>query len=389
MLIAFAVTAMGCEDSDHSHSEDQESHGSQTEVQEEQVHLTGDQFNSLELRVDTMVLRNIGSYIEANGQLEVSPQNEASVTAIIGSNVTSIEVIEGDKVKKGQVLAYLTHPDLIELQSSYISTWSELQYAEQEYVRQENLFAADVNSAKNFQKAQSEFFALKGTVAGYETQLKILGLNVQRVQGGEISEQVAVTTPIDGYVRMVEIKTGQYVEPQTDMFEIVNNDHVHVDLMVFEKDIYQVQEGQSVTFTVESIPDQELSATIYSVGKAFEQDPKALHLHAEIENKSGLLIPGMYVKGRIMTGERYVNALPNEAIVNEQGEHFVFIANQDEENGELVWVFTPLKVRTGTSDNGWTEIRLLDGLGPETKFAWNNAYYLMADLKKGEAGHEH
>ena len=49
------------------------------------------------------------------GNLEVPPQNEATVTAIVGSNVTLIKVIEGDKVSKGQVLAYLSHPNLIKI----------------------------------------------------------------------------------------------------------------------------------------------------------------------------------------------------------------------------------------------------------------------------------
>ena len=50
-----------------------------------------------------------------------------------------------------------------------------------------------------------------------------------------ILEQVPLRSPIEGYVQKVEIKTGQYVEPQTELFEIVNTEHVHADFMVFEK----------------------------------------------------------------------------------------------------------------------------------------------------------
>ena len=104
-------------------------------------------------------------------------------------------------------------------------------------------------------------------------------------------------------MRLVEVKTGQYVQPQTEMFEIVNIDHIHADLMVFEKDMHKVKRRQKIRFTIESLADQELEAKIYSVGKAFEQDPKAIHIHAEIENKKGLLIPGMYIRGRIMIND--------------------------------------------------------------------------------------
>jgi len=63
------------------------------------VVLTAQQFNALGMKVDTLSKRNFSSVVVANGQLEVLPQNEASVTAIIGANITSIDVFEGKKVK--------------------------------------------------------------------------------------------------------------------------------------------------------------------------------------------------------------------------------------------------------------------------------------------------
>ena len=80
-----------------------------------------------------------------------------------------------------------------------------------------------------------------------------------------IYQRVALRSPIQGSVEKVEVKTGQYVEPQTDLMEIVDTHHVHADLMVFEKDVYKVKEGQTVRFNVQSIPGKELTAEIYSV----------------------------------------------------------------------------------------------------------------------------
>lgn len=88
------------------------------------------------MEVDTMPVRSLSGVIEANGQLEVPPQHEATVTAILGANVTSIKVIEGDQVNKGQVLAYLSHPNLVNLQTGYIRSYSRLQYLEKELQRE-------------------------------------------------------------------------------------------------------------------------------------------------------------------------------------------------------------------------------------------------------------
>ncbi len=222
----------------------------------EEVHFSTQQFQSLRMKVDTLPLRNISSYVDANGQLEVPPQNEAAVTAVIGANIISIKVIEGDKIKKGQVLAYLNHPDLIKLQTDYINSWNQLQYIDKEYQRQKKLYDEKVGSGKEFQKTQADYQSMKGTVVGYEAQLRLLGLSLMKIQQGEIYDQVPVSTPISGYVRHVNVKTGQYVQPQTEMFEIVNIDHIHTDLMVFEKDMHKVKEGQKVKFSIESLPEK-------------------------------------------------------------------------------------------------------------------------------------
>lgn len=376
VVVAFVMAACG---NSTEINETEEEEGVENEA-----FFSDQQFKALGMKVDSLPIRNLTSYVEANGQLEVPPQNEASVTAIIGANVTSIKVIEGDKIRKGQVLAYLSHPDLIKLQTDYVNSWSQLQFLEKEYERQKRLYEEQVGSGKEFQKIQADYQSMKGLVKGYEAQLRLIGLNGDKIKQSHIYEQVPVVSPINGYIRLVQIKTGQYVIPQTEMFQVVNIDHIHADLMVFEKDMHKVKEGQKVKFRVESLPHQELEATIYAVSKAFEQDPKAIHLHAEIKNKVGLLIPGMYVRGRIMVNDAQSYAIPEAGTVQEGNKYFLFTAEQTIKEEQAGWEFKPLEVVVGTSDDGWVEIKLLNPLEAGTLVAWNNAYYLLAEMKKGE-----
>ena len=395
-IVLLSIAAIACnnkeEEHGHSHDDNTEAQEEMTEEnheegehEEEVVHFSEEQFNALSMKVDTMSLRNVSSYVETNGQLEVPPQNEATVTAVIGANITSIKVIEGDQVKKGQVLATVSHPDLINLQTDYNSQWNDLQYLEQEFNRQKRLYEEEIGSGKEFQKAKSEYNSKKALVSGLEAQLKLLGISHTQVQNGTIAETVAITAPIDGFIRLVEIKTGQYVSPQKELFEIVNLEHIHADFMVFEKDVAKIKEGQKIRFQVESA-DEELEATVYSVGKNFEENPKAIHIHAEIEKKEGVLLPGMYVRGKILTGtDSMVYALPQSAIVNEGNKSYIFSATKQQDE----WEFTPIEVIEGTKSEQWTEVRLLQTTPSNLKVAWNNAYYLMAEMKKGEAEHEH
>ncbi|GAA0875208.1 efflux RND transporter periplasmic adaptor subunit [Wandonia haliotis] len=387
LCLSLVIAACGSKENkegghDHDHGEHEEEHA-------DEVHLSQQQFTSLKMKVDTLKVRNMGEFVESNGQLEVPPQNEATVTALFGANIQTIKVIEGDKVKKGQVLAYLSHPDLIDIQTEYSSNWNQLQYLSSDYERQKKLYDEKVGSGKEFQKIKSEYLGMKSKVRGSEAQLEMMGLNTEKIRQGEVFSNIAVKSPIDGNIKSVEIKIGQYVQPQTDMFEIVNIEHIHLDLMVFEKDMHKVKEGQNIRFSIPSNPNEELTAKIYSVGKSFEQNPKAVHIHAEIENKKGYLIPGMYINAQIETSNAESIAVPESAVVKEGDKFFIFTAEKEKGSDIKEWGFKPIEVSVGTQDRGWIEIKLLSPLKSNVQIAWNNAYYLMAELKKGEAEHTH
>ena len=390
MVLTIFVSACGNkenhnENDGHSHNEEQKIEVNKEHNESEEVMLSQQQFDALKMKIDTLALRNMSGYVEANGTLEVPPQNEAAITTVVGANVVSIEVIEGDKVNKGQIVAYLSHPNIIQAQTDYLNAYSISELAKKNYERQQKLYDAGVGSGANFQKAEAEYQASKAMVNGMEAQLKILNINTASVRNGTIAQRIALRSPIEGFVQKVEVKTGQYVEPQTELFEIVNTHHVHADLMVFEKDVYKVQKGQKVNFTVQSIPDAELTAEIYSVSKTFEDNPKAVHVHAEIENKKGNLIPGMYIQGKIQVDNTQTKALPESAIIKEGDSYYVF--SVEKENND--WSFKPIEVVLGNKDGDWVSVQFTKDLESNTQFAYNNAYYLNAEMKKGEAEHAH
>ncbi|QNJ99098.1 efflux RND transporter periplasmic adaptor subunit [Constantimarinum furrinae] len=388
-LLAMLLGLTSCRDSllksvenNEGNPETEKSH---TEGEAEEVVLTAKQFDALQMKVDTLQKRNMSGYVEANGQLEVPPQNEATITTVVGANVVSIEVIEGDKVNKGQTVAYLSHPNIIEKQTDYLNAFSNSQFLKKEFERQKTLYDAGIGSGANFQKAEAEYEASRSLVKGLEAQLQQLNVSASGVRNGTIYQRVALQSPIEGFVQKVEVKTGQFVEPQTDLMDIVDTHHVHADLMVFEKDVFMVKVGQKVVFNVQSIPGKELTAEIYSVGKTFEQNPKAIHVHAEIENKEGNLIPGMYIQGRIQTENNKKLAIPESAIAADGNRFFVFSAKKEGND----WAFTPNEVIKGAQDGEWVPIDFLTEQRKNAKYALNNAYYLMAEMKKGEAEHSH
>ena len=383
-LFLFPVFA-ACNEQQNETTPEAEQSGETAGTPVQEAMFSQQQYDALDMKIDTLGTRLMSGFVEANGELEVPPQSEATVTPVIGGNIAEIEVIEGDHVEKGHVLAYIEHPDIIKVQTDYINAVNELKFQEKEYSRQERLYEAGVGSGETFQRSEAAVESARGRVSGLEAQLQQLNVNAANVRNGNIATRVPVLSPIEGAVQSVNVKTGQFVQAQTNMFEIINTHHVHVDLMVFEQDVAKVKEGQKVYFTVASLPGTELTAEILSVGKNFEQEPKAVHVHAEINNRPENLVPGMYVRGRIAVDNNQSIALPQSAIAKDGDKYYVFTA---EEEGDA-WSFKPVEVIPGTEEGDWTSISLLQEVAEDTRFAYNNAYYLMAEMQKGEGGGHH
>jgi len=143
LTILFTASLLACEAEDTQRQHGEEEHNDHS------ISFSEEQFRALKMEIGDVPMKSMSGMIQVNGILEVPPQNEAVITSIIGANITSIQVIEGDEVKKGQVLAYLSHPNLIRLQSDYLEHYHNFQYTTQEYQRQSRLYEEEVGSGKS------------------------------------------------------------------------------------------------------------------------------------------------------------------------------------------------------------------------------------------------
>ncbi len=338
-----------------------------------------------------MEKRNISKGIYVTGVLELAPQDKADISPILGGVVNKLYVFEGDVVKKGQILLTLSNPDFIQLQQDFITNLHEFKFKEQEYHRQKKLYEEKVGSGREFQRVTSEYRTSKSTSEALKVKLEMLGLNIEKITQGEIFKTMNIVSPIKGIVSLVETNIGAYVEPLSKVFEIVDNDKVHADFMVYEKDISQVKKGQKVLFTTSSLPDIVLDSEIYAISPAFEENPKAVHIHSKINTKHKILTSGMYIQGKIIVEDILTNVLPEQAIVREDEKSFIFVKlennhhNDDDHNFE----FEQIEVITGIISDGYIEIKLLNPLPKNAQIAEKGAYYLLAEKGKESTEHNH
>ncbi|MDE5423686.1 efflux RND transporter periplasmic adaptor subunit [Ancylomarina sp. DW003] len=390
-------------------------HEEEGEHEENVVKISKMQDEVLKLKFDHLKTMNLSQFVTTTGKLQVPPENQASISSAIGANVVSILVSEGDMVKKGQILATLSHPDLIQLQVDYQESINQLEYTKKDFERQEMLLKNNVASGKKFQQVKSEYFSLKAKSKGLEAKLALLNINPETIKNGMILNTIPVIAAIGGSVSAVEVNLGKYVEPQTELFEILNTSKLHADLKVFESDIVKLEKGQNVIFQLNNESIKTYSARVTSIGKSFSENPRAITVHATIDANYQELIPGIFITGKIITGEEELLAIPEEAVVVEGDKSFIFILDNDHEEeghehggngdghkeekdhdhgekghdgGEKVSL-KMIEVLTGVKDRGYIEVKPLVKLDSEALIAQNAAYYLLSEMKKGEAEHSH
>jgi cobalt-zinc-cadmium efflux system membrane fusion protein len=361
------------------------------EAPENMVVLNKAQRETLGLNLDTLSKRNLSTVIKLNGQLTIPPSSSANVTVGIGGNVKAINVFEGDKVHKGQVIAWLQHPDYINIQEEFAKTAHQLDYLKQDYLRQKELFENKAVSAKIFQKTKADYLATKAKYAGLKSRLLLLNLSPQKVKAGQISSRIPVLAPINGYVNKINVHIGDYINPDKHLFEIIDNGAVHPDFNVFEKDIFRLKKGQLIHFTVADRSGKEYSAKIFAIGKVLDASSRSIPVHAKMLEKDQSLVPGMFVTGHLHTDNQYVTALPNDAIVKDGDKFYIFVldthddaGHTNDKSGEMH--FKMIEVIPGANDENYTEIHLINPIPKGQKIVMNKAYYLLADMNKSETG---
>jgi cobalt-zinc-cadmium efflux system membrane fusion protein len=352
------------------------------ELAPDMVEMNDAQYKSAGVVLGTIEQKELSTELKINGIVSVSPQNLVSVSAIMGGYIKSTSLSQGSPVSKGQVIAIIENQEFIELQNNYLDFKSKLEYAETEYNRQKDLHKENVNSAKTFQLAQSEYNSLKSNVYSLAQKLKLIGIDANKLQVEKITSSVPILSPISGYVKSVNVNVGKFVNPTDVIVDIVNTQELTLELTLFEKDIEKVESGQKISFNIPNSPDKQMSAVIFQVGKSLNSD-KTIKIFAKVSKADKNLLPGMYVNATIDTKNATVTALPKEAVLSFEDKDYIFIYSEKKKEGDkFVTLFKIVEVKKGITNNNYTEVILPAGFNlNDSKIVVKGAYNLLSAMK--------
>jgi len=252
-------------------------------------------------QVETVKLipNNGPEIIECSGEVAVPPKAEISIHSPIKGNLRTIKVIEGDKVKKGQVLAVIEHIEIIKIQEEFLKNKAQYTFWNEEYKRKTLLMDEEVIPKKEFQQIEASFSEAKAAYESLKSQLNILGISEQNLAKNGIQKSISIVSPINGYVTEVLANSGMFANQDTKIFELIDNTHKHVHLNVFASDIGQVVVDQKIVFRIAG-SEKEYIAKVHSIGKKVEEGNRAVHVHGHLEQDYNDLVVGTNVLGKII-----------------------------------------------------------------------------------------
>ena len=354
----------------------------ETETHNDDITITKAQFEGEKMAFGTLAEYDFNETVKVNGMIDVPPKNKSSVSTFTGGYITKTPLLVGDRVKKGQLLVTLENPEFVELQQNYLEVSEQLNYLKSEFNRQKTLFDEKITSEKNYLKAESAYKSNLAHYNGLRKKLQMPNLNPSSVEQGRIASTINLYAPISGHVTKVNVSNGTYVSPSDVIMEIVDIDHIHLELLVFEKDIMQIKKDQKIEFTIPEASDKTFEAEVHLVGTTIDEQTRRVKVHGHVDNDKENFIVGMFVDADIIIDSKKGFGLPKEALIEVDNKFFVLIL--DEENTDE-FRFETFKLELGKQTEAYVEILNSEAL-KDKQIVIKGTNML---LNNGEGGHSH
>lgn len=310
-----------------------------------------------ELKIVTVGGGATGNTAQATGIIAVDENHSTPVLPPFSGQVTQIMVEPGQRVAAGQPLLKIRAPEFVDSRNALFAAaaqrataLSQLQVAQTNAKRQEEIYKTAGGALRDFQSAQNDLAVARAVVrtadaafGAARAKLAVLGktpAEITRMEkagegassAGGIDAETTVLAPIGGVVASRTIAVGQYLSAATpaSAFVITDPRSVYLIAQVPESAVAQVHLGDAVVVTTPAYPGRNFAARINNVGAALDPATHRLPVRATIGNPDGALKPQMFASFTIRdNGHSSVGSgvtVPASAVIHEGDSARVWVA---------------------------------------------------------------
>lgn len=310
--------------------------------------------------------------IKTSGRVLTAQGDESVVVATVPGIVSfgNLPFVDGTAVKKGQTILSLSSSGISD---GDVAAKAKFAYetAKKEYERMQSLVGEKIVSAKDFEQARLNYENAK---VAYDA-----------VAGKQTAKGVGVVSPLNGYLKNIQVKEGDFVSVGQPLATISQNSRLVLRADVSEKYYKYLPGIQSANFTTPYDNSlyrlSDLRGRLLSYGKASDTNSFYVPVTFEFDNK-GAVIPGSFVEIFLLTAPmENILSVPVSALIEEQGIYSVFI-RLDEEGYK--------KQEVSLGANNGSEVQILSGLKAGDEVVTRGAYQVkLSSSSNAIPAHSH
>jgi len=231
-----------------------------------------------------------------SGYFTLHPARLATVTAPINGFIKKMYYNNGDYVKKGALLAVLTHQDYIKIQRDYLEARSQADYYTEDFKRQGELTLEHASSIKRMQRAQSDYWANEARLRALKAQLDYIGIDAEKVVKEGFTNTINIYAPVSGYIIKTEGNTGKFIDSYAFIYEIADINELLISFELPCALYDRIYKDMHIDFSVKGLEGPVSGATVKSIGQVFNVRTNTVDIIAKPDSANKSFRPGMNVE---------------------------------------------------------------------------------------------
>lgn len=319
--------------------------------------------------------------IQIAGRIEANETRIARVSAPVSGRITDLEVVEGQNVKRNDLVAVLTSTQLSEAQAAYLRATLARRQAERAVDRAKRLLEADVIGSAELQRREAEFVQCNLDLSAARDQLRLLGMPDAAMDKLENTRTVNpsshVQATIEGTVLQRNVTPGQMVQSAETVCVLADLSSVWLVADVPEQAAGSVTVGKLVEAEIPALPGVKIHGKLSFVSSTVNPETRTVRIRMDVANPQRRYKPAMLATMIVKDLPEMKRVLPLSAIIREENKDFVFV-----QTGDKSFRLRPVTLEPG---NEGFKI-LVDGLAAGEKIALEGAFHLNTERKRQALG---
>ncbi|HMN24855.1 MAG: efflux RND transporter periplasmic adaptor subunit [Ignavibacteriaceae bacterium] len=291
--------------------------------------------NSVEVKLTTAVLQKPGqttASLTASGY--VVAQRKAAIASKGTGRLIYLGVVEGDKVKKNQIIGKLESTDIVaqldQAKANLNLQQAGLVDAQNTFSRVQDLFNKGLSSQQEFDQAQSNLNRVLASIEVAKAGIRVAEVSL---------ENTLIRAPFDGTVLTKNAEVGEIVAPfggsttsKTAVITIADMKSLLVEADVSESNIEKISANQDCEITLDAYPEKSYSAYVFKIVPTADRSKATVLVKVGFKNYDSRVLPEMSAKVSFFTdpvdtsiaNQKPILVIPVSAVRNENGKSYVF-----------------------------------------------------------------